>query len=197
MRLLVFGDTHGSKSAIKRIIKKASGADIVICLGDLTNWGHNLENLLLKFKNLKSQFLFIHGNHEYIGDVKKVVKKHGFIQFLHQRSYSINNYVFFGYGGGGFLLEDLKFENIIKRFKKTIKKNDKVILITHAPPYGTKLDILPYTGHAGNKSFTKFIKEIKPIYHLCGHFHENESKRDKINNTIILNPGPEGKIIRI
>jgi len=83
------------------------------------------------------------------------------------------------------------------QFKKTIKKDSKVVLVTHAPPYKTKLDHLETTNeYHGNESIRKFIKSTKPLLNVCGHLHENENKIDKINSTIILNPGKE-KIIKI
>ena len=47
------------------------------------------------------------------------------------------------------------------------------------------------------KSLREFIKKFKPKFVVCGHLHENEKKEDKLNNTIILNPGKYGKIIEI
>lgn len=197
MKLLVFTDLHNNKAALKKVLTKAKDVDIIICLGDISNFGENLEKLLLNFKQFKQPFIFVHGNHEYLADVKKLAKKHKFIIVLHQSAYQLNNYVFFGYGGGGMSQTDLKFENITKKFKKTIKKDQKIILLTHAPPHGTKLDHLPNIGYVGNKSFNKFIKEIQPAYHFCGHIEENQGKADKIKNTKIINPGAEGKIIKI
>jgi len=197
MNILVFVDTHGDKQTLKRVLEKAEKADLIICLGDISSFGKSLGSLLSNFKKFNVPFIFLHGNHEYIGDIKQIIKKHKFIMFLHKSAYQLNDYVFFGYGGGGFSQQDLKFENITKKFKKTINKNSKVILLTHAPPYGTKLDHLPKIGYVGNKSFNKFIKEIQPIYYFCGHIHENQGKVDKIGTTKIINPGPEGKIIKI
>jgi len=77
-----------------------------------------------------------------------------------------------------------------------LKKNSKVVLITHGPPYGTRCDLMPQ-GHVGCKTYTKVDKELKPILHICGHLHETDSRRDKIGNTLVINPGAAGKIIRI
>ena len=88
-------------------------------------------------------------------------------------------------------------EKIIKKFKKTLKKGDKVVFVSHAPPINTKCDFIPGHGHAGSYSVRKFVEVIKPIYNINGHLHETFSKRDKIGNTIIINPGPEGKLLKI
>src|SRR3989344_3590714 len=118
------------------------------------------------------------------------------IIFLHKRSYSIGDYTFFGYGGNGFIQEDKKLESLIEKVKKITK--EKLIFITHMPPYNTKLDYLPYgKRHAGSKSSSKFIKELKPVLTACGHLHENFKKEDSIGKSLIINPGPEGQLIEI
>ena len=72
----------------------------------------------------------------------------------------------------------------------------QTILVTHQPPYKTALDPI-YGEHVGSTSIRKFIKEHQPDYCITGHIHENEGKTDKLGKTIIVNPGPAGKIIEI
>ncbi len=196
MKILAFTDTHGNKSAIKRAVEKSISADLIICAGDLTNWGQNLAQLLLELKKSNKPVLIIHGNHELDDDLKKECNKLNLI-FLHKASYQINEYVFFGYGGGGFSKEELKLENIAKKLKNTLKQNQKLITITHQPPYNTKLDLLSGNLHQGSESIAKIIKDLKPVLHICGHFHENFSKIDTLNGTKIINPGPDGKLISL
>ena len=78
-----------------------------------------------------------------------------------------------------------------------ISKNKKNVLVFHQPPFGTKLDKISEVGHVGNKSMTKIIKSIKPILSVSGHIHETFNITDKIGKTILINPGPEGRIISI
>ena len=72
----------------------------------------------------------------------------------------------------------------------------KLVFITHAPIYKTKLDYI-YKEHRGCKSSRKFVEKFKPVLTLCGHFHETENKSDKINETLIINPGHKGSLIEI
>ena len=115
---------------------------------------------------------------------------------------SIKNLFFIGCGGGGFTERHAEFEQSEKKFSESINKlkvqdhKYKVILITHQPPYKTKLDKI-YGEYSGSKSIRKFIEKNQPAYCICGHIHENENKSDKIGDTIIINPGPEGKILEI
>tara|TARA_Y100000034_G_scaffold62770_1_gene76048 strand:- start:2232 stop:2819 length:588 start_codon:yes stop_codon:yes gene_type:complete len=195
MKILAFCDTHGDNQTMKRILEKSKNVDLVVCGGDISVFGHNLEKSLKQLKKIKKPVLIINGNHEEPEVIRKLCKKYGFI-FLHKNSYKVDNYIFFGFGGGGFAQVDKEFEKESKKFLKKIKGED-LILITHAPPHKTKVDYLPHFGHVGNKSIREFIDKGKPILAICGHLHENESKRDKIKNTIVINPGREGKILTI
>ncbi len=127
--------------------------------------------------------------------MKRICAELGFPTFLHKKIFEFNGYTFVGFGGGGFSLEDPDFERFVKN--SNIKKGSKVVLVTHGPPYGTKCDYLPHVGFVGCRSFNKMIKEFKPLVHICGHIHENASCKDKIGSTLVINPGAEGKIIRI
>lgn len=197
MKILAFVDTHGNLNAIKRLLKKGESVDLLICAGDISNFGNNLLSSVSKLQKLKKHMLIIHGNHESEEQMREVSKKFPWVIYIHKGSYQLGNYYFFGYGGGGFSTEDSQYEKTIKKFKKTLKKDAKIVLITHGPPYGTRCDLLMHQGHRGCKTYTKIDKELKPILHICGHLHETASIRDKIGKTLVINPGPEGKIIRI
>ncbi|MBI2662967.1 metallophosphoesterase [Candidatus Woesearchaeota archaeon] len=194
MKILVFTDSHGNKSSIKRIIEKSKEVDIVVCAGDLSNFSIDLDVVLNQLKAIKKPLLIIHGNHEMGSELKKLCKKYGFI-YIHKGIYRVDNYSFIGFGGGGFSKIDLEFENWSKNIKK--EKNEIIVLVTHAPVYNTKLDFLKGIGHAGNLSIRKFINRINPKLVICGHFHENFGVVDKINQTKIINPGNEGKVLFI
>src|SRR3990167_6975870 len=85
---------------------------------------------------------------------------------------------------------------IIGIARRLNKLNKKIIIVTHAPPYKTKLDKL-VEGHCGNKSIRHFVERNKIDLLICGHLHENFGKEDKIKRTKCINPGPFGKIVRV
>ena len=94
---------------------------------------------------------------------------------------------------------DREFEKTANsRFRKLIKSNKdkKIALVTHGPPYRTRLDKL-MQGHCGNRSIRNFIEKNKIDLLICGHLHENFGKEDKIRKTRYINPGPFGKIVEI
>lgn len=197
MKLFAFTDTHGNKKAISALIEKIknSNPDIIICAGDLTNFSINLKKLVGIFGKTGLPLLIIPGNHETNSELTNACKKTKFAVNIHKKIYSINNYLFFGFGLGGFEEKNSELEKLIPKIKK-ISKGKKLIFITHQPPYKTKLDHLNSV-HRGSKSIRKFIKETEPKLSICGHLHENENKVDKIKSAIIMNPGYKGKIIKI
>ena len=68
-------------------------------------------------------------------------------------------------------------------------------MITHIPPFGTKLDNLGV--FTGSKGIRKVIEESQPDFCLCGHIHETAGLKDLIGKTKIINVGKEGTIINL
>lgn len=199
MKLLCFTDTHTSNKVLTEIEKKAKKEkpDFLVCTGDVSLFSRGLNEFFKRIEKINIPMILIHGNHEVDSEVRKIVKNYDYVKFVHKNGYRFENYLFIGYGGGGFSLIYPEFEQFIPKVKDKLKEEDNIILLVHAPPYGTKLDLLPYFGHVGSKSATKAIKELKPKLVLCGHLHENFKKMDKIGQTLIVNPGPDGMIVEI
>ena len=200
MKLLAFTDLHLSSYAFKKIKSKVKrqDPDLIICAGDVSIFEQGLDFMLNKLNKLKKKILIIHGNHETDKVLKKVCLKYNNLIFIHKKHYKQDNHIFFGYGGSGFALIEPGFYKTGEKFQKIIRKNKdkKIIFITHAPPYRTKLDLM-VGSHCGNKTFRNFVSRNKIDLYICGHLHENFNKRDHIKKTHIINPGPYGKIIKI
>jgi len=202
MKILVFVDLHVSKKYYLKLKKKARKVDLILCAGDISIFGSGQKFILKKLDLLKKPILMIQGNHETEKQLRKDCRKTKHIEFIHKKLIKKNDLLIFGYGGGGFTMVDKAFERfgkkMFKRIKKIRMKNKevKLILVTHAPPFKTKIDMI-LDSHCGNKSFKNFIKIANPNYVIAGHFHENFNKKDKVGKTIVMNPGPGGKIIYI
>jgi len=194
MRLLAFVDIHGDAKALNEIVRKSQNVDILVCAGDLSDWGANLDKFISVLEKAKKPLLIIHGNHEIEEDLQKVALKFENVKIIHEKILEIDKFTFFGYGGGGFSLVDREFESAWKAKKESLI-NKKVILVTHAPPYKTALDKLN-SHYAGCKSIRTFIELMQPVLHICGHLHENAGTSDTIGKTKIINPG-FGRIIEI
>jgi Icc-related predicted phosphoesterase len=193
MRLLAFTDLHASITSLKALERKAKQADLIACLGDFTIFEQNIEPVLERIANLGKRVLLIHGNHETAAIVERLSRKHKSIRFIHRKTYTHEGYTFLGWGGGGFALEDERFA----RWARTLDLTEaKAVLLTHQPPYGTKLDALHE--HVGNKSFAAFIRRNPAVVlALSGHIHETFGKEDKLGKARLVNPGPAGTFITL
>lgn len=197
MNIFALSDFHENLKALKKAKERSKEGEIIICHGDLTNWGRNLDKMVKEVCSWGKPALFLHGNHESEKEMRDAVKKYDNAVFLHMASYRIGKYLIFGYGGGGFSKTEEGFENASEKFAKEIKKDDIVVMVTHGPPYGSKVDKLGDLGHRGCKSYTDFIDKHKPMLWICGHLHETFGIIDIRKNTVIANPGPEGRILKV
>ena len=198
MKILAFTDIHGSKQAIRKIKSKVYlyNPDAIVCTGDISNFEKNIFQLLAGISNMKKPVVIIHGNHESENSFSRAVKKFKNIFYVHGSSFCFDNVLFFGYGGGGFDIIDEELKKLSKNITAIIKnsKDKKIVLLSHGPPYKTKLDSINGYHH-GNKTLRNLIEHSKIDLVVCGHMHENFGKEDYIGKTRIVNPGPYGKII--
>jgi len=197
MKIIAFVDPHGSLTAFEKLTKliKKEKPELLICAGDITIFGGNIDYFVNKINRFHIPSFFIHGNHESEAEMKTSCSLFNYTHFIHKKIYEKNNKLFIGYGGGGFSLKDEDFEKFVKK-KQNKLKNKTVILVLHGPPYGTKQDNI-IGSHCGNKSYRKFIEKYQPKLVICGHIHENEGTTDYIKKSKIINPGPFGKVINI
>ena len=200
MKILAFTDTHGSLLALKRIEQKTKtqNPDLLVCAGDISIFEHGIVGIMRRLNRLNKKIVIIHGNHEDNITFIRLSKIFKNMIFIYKKYFIYDDLLFLGYGGGGFSITDKEFDKTTIKFKKIIKNNKdkKIILVTHAPPYKTRLDKL-VQGHSGNKSIRHFVERNKIDLLICGHLHENFGKEDKIKKTKVINPGPFGKIVEI
>jgi Icc-related predicted phosphoesterase len=200
MKLLVCTDIHSSKKALRKLaeLAKKHNPDMVVCCGDVSMFEIHFKATMRSLASLQRPTLLIHGNHEDASTMKRYCKPYKHFHFIHGSHFIIGDYLFLGYGGDGFSVVDPLFMLYAKHFEKIIRqhKDKKIILVTHAPPQRTKLDKIP-GGFCGNKSIRHFIEKFQPLYAFSGHIHENFGKKDRIKHTIVMNPGPLGKIVLV
>ncbi|RME52520.1 hypothetical protein D6783_04530 [Candidatus Woesearchaeota archaeon] len=194
MKLLAFTDLHEDPADLRQVKKKAAHADLIVCAGDFTIFGRDTEGVLSALNHLGKTVLLIHGNHEFEEQVEALTENLENIVYLHERYWKTGPYTFVGYGGGGFSKTDPRLEDIKEDLAAFLKKNG--ILVVHQPPFGTRIDKLPwFDDHVGSKSIRSLIEQAKPLLCLCGHLHETFHEHDRIGKTHIINPGPDGELI--
>lgn len=200
MKILVLSDIHGWTSSLSRILKVEKEYDYVFIAGDITNFG-SLKSAIkvLEFMAEKTgrKIFFVPGNCdppellEYQGS-ENIVNVHG-------KLYGIGDAVIMGIGGSLITPFNTLIEFTEEFFKKTLEKLAKLlsnyrggivkILITHTPPYGTKLDIIRSGEHVGSISLRDFLEKHPINLCVCGHIHESYGV-DRVGSSIAVNPGP-------
>ncbi len=196
MKLLLFTDIHNSAKAFDKVREKASHVDVVVCGGDISMFGHGMKPMLKNLSALKKPVVIIPGNHEEFKDFDHACAKHANIYNVHRKTLFINGLYFQGYGGGGFSFKDQELEDLLPKFLRDRPQGAKLVFLSHAPPYKTKLD--PVCGEpAGSKSLRWLISKLNPDVVVCGHLHDNFGTEDKLGSAFVINPGPEGKIISL
>ncbi len=194
MKVLACVDIHGSGDAFAILKRKSQEAAIILCAGDISVFENHLSLLVRQMADLKKPVIMLNGNHEDAERLKNECKKYNNIIFLHKGIYEYKDFIFIGFGGGGFSEKNPEFRDFIKKIKPYLKK--ETILITHAPPYGTAVDYI-HNSHVGNKDYAYFIKKFQPLLAVSGHIHETAGKESFIGKTKVINPGPFGRIIEL
>ncbi len=188
MRLLAASDIHGAVRMLKYMLEKED-ADILVLAGDLSNNSlSEAREALQVASRYEMQVVFVPGNMDP-PDLLHMRSLEGAIN-IHGKVVNVLGLNLGGFGGGGIS----PFNTPIEFDERTIWKNlsDLVnidVLVSHVPPYGTKLDVVRSGMHVGSKSLLKFLKENQPILCICGHIHESHGV-DFIGRTISINPGP-------
>ncbi|HLC71262.1 MAG TPA: metallophosphoesterase [Candidatus Nanoarchaeia archaeon] len=198
MKILAFTDLHADKKLLHDLVLRAKkkDVDLVVCCGDFTIFGRGMRLVLEGLESIGKPIYLIPGNHEEKkGLLEQSLEGFSHCHSLHEKDAVVGDYIFLGYGGGGFAQEDAAFRAIARKWYGKYN-GKKIVFITHGPPYGTKLDLLPM-GHVGHKDYHKFIERIKPKVAISGHLHETVGAVDVIGKTKLVNPGWDGMVIEL
>ena len=194
MKILVMGDIHGHSHKIFNYLQKNT-VDLIILTGDITHFGPPklCEDILNEICAFNVPTFTIPGNCDPTGVYGEIENSNAIN--IHNRSIITKNIGICGFGGSNptpfntpLEFEEMEIYDELKKLMKQIENQEIRILVTHAPPYNTKTDLIPSGDHVGSKSVRKIIEEFQPSINLCGHIHEAVAI-DKIENTIIFNPG--------
>jgi Icc-related predicted phosphoesterase len=194
MKILAVTDIHGNFRPLINYLKK-NQVDLVILAGDITHFGPAKlgEDILNEISSYDVPVMAIPGN----CDPESI---HGEIERsrainIHARSAVVKDVGICGFGGSNptpfntpLEFEEVEIYDEAKKAMEGIKNHKITLFVTHAPPHGTKTDLLPSGEHAGSKSLRQVIEEYQPTINICGHIHEAKGT-DRIGQTQVVNPG--------
>jgi len=197
LRILAATDFHGDIGAFRKFAFKAkrSHVDVIAVCGDVTHFGsmQQAKELLATLLAVQSSVLFVPGNCDPPALAEEKIET---IESIHGKCKQIGNINFFGAGGSSpspfdtpFELTETEIANILEQGYNACQAKHRTILISHSPPKNTKVDVTSAGEHVGSLSVREFIEKTNLDLVLCGHIHE-ATGIDRINDTIIVNPGP-------
>jgi len=197
LKILATADFHGASGAEKHLSRFLErGYDCLVLIGDLTQFGplEVAESLLELTKSANVKTFAVPGNCDP-KQMLHVLDKYGVN--LHGKCTKHDDVTFCGLGGSNLTPFNTPFELTEVEIQEELARlpcgdSEKFVLVTHAPPFGTKLDQIKAGTHVGSKSIRQFIEQKQPLVSLCGHVHEARGT-DKLGRTLVVNPGPVSK----
>lgn len=197
MKLLIFSDIHGDHRALERLT--AVEADYYFAAGDLVTWARGLDPLGRILKPLAGRLYVLPGNHESASQITGFCNQFGFQDF-HGQSLRVGSHHIAGLGYSSptpFNTPGEYGEAEIAERLKPFAELTPLILICHAPPYGSALDRVRDGFHAGSRSVREFVDRHQPEYFFCGHIHEAEGVQIEIGRTKAVNVGKRGYLLEL
>jgi len=191
MRIVAISDIHGHTGGLQALQSELAAADLLIAAGDITHFGGAPEaaEVLDALLALAPRTVAVTGTCDPPA-VGAYLEERGV--GLDGRLRELDGVAFFGLGGSlpcpgptpnEYTEED--YERILNGATSALP----LVLVSHQPPYDTKLDMISTGLHVGSKSVRAFIEERRPAVCICGHIHEAYGV-DRLGSTVIVNPGP-------
>jgi Icc-related predicted phosphoesterase len=199
MKILAVGCLHGDLTQAKQLAEQASreAVDLVLFAGDFTQSERHTPGLFKVFKEKGLNLALIPGNHESPAHAEAMAKMYG-MKFLHGYYAKFGDVAILGAGSanfGIFGLSEKELYDLLKRSADKVKGSKKTILVTHAHPSDTKIDM---DGRFfGSDGIRRAIDKIQPTIAISSNIHEAEGIEDLVGKTRIISVGKQGKIIEI
>jgi uncharacterized protein len=197
MKFLTFVDLHEDKKQLKRLVARASEDDVdfIICAGGLHPVVSNIKFILNRLNSLGKKVYFVCANEQERNIVSSFIESYENCVFLDGQAIEHEDYVLLGHGGNGLAREDFEFRQVSRKWYGNYK-NKKSVLVLYGPAYETKLDKVE-DKFLGNIDYRKFILRMQPKVAISGHIVESYGVSDKLEKTILINPGLEGMVIEL
>lgn len=215
VKFIYVTDLHGMTEVYEKAFELAAAKDVdfLVFGGDITSGATpRCQRFFLEFylirrlkefrkKTGKPVFIMM-GNDDFALNFPMLRKagRDKIVRVFNRSFYRLSGMAVVGYpfvNPTPFLLKDWeKSEDEIAKDLNKLAKNigpGKAVYIFHAPPYGTKLDIMFNGEHKGSEAVRKFIEKAQPLLTLHGHIHESCKVsgciKQRIGKTLCVNPG--------
>jgi Icc-related predicted phosphoesterase len=197
VKLLVFSDLHNDWKALDRLL--AIEADYYIAAGDQVTWAKGIDRAGEILARRAGKMYVLPGNHETAEMISDICARYGLHDF-HGQHIRLGNWHVAGLGYSSptpFHTPGEYSEEQIAEKLAPFAALTPLILVCHAPPYGTALDQVKPGLHAGSKSVRDFIEKYQPAHFFCGHIHEAEGVAIRMGRTQAMNVGKAGHLLEL
>jgi Icc-related predicted phosphoesterase len=197
VKLLIFSDIHSDWKALERLL--AIEADYYIAAGDQVTWEKGIERAGEILAPRGDKVYVLPGNHESAETIAGMCARHGLHDF-HERHIQVGKWQVAGLGYSSptpFNTPGEYSEQEIEERLRRFAELTPLVLVCHAPPYGTALDQVRPGFHAGSRSVREFIEKYQPEHFFCGHIHEAEGVVIEMGRTRAKNVGKAGHLLEL
>jgi hypothetical protein len=201
MKMLVIADVHGYSEDVSEFFSKidASKFDLIVCPGDFTDMfnqppgfsQHNIADLILqKLVSFGTPLFCVPGNH----DPYEIIEAfEDYDVNLHGKVRRFKGETFIGWGGA-LTPFHTAFEPTEEETREALsemgrKAGADFILVSHNPPFKTRLDRTATNEHVGSPAIREFIEKSQPKLVISAHIHESRGE-DAVGKSVIFYPGP-------
>jgi Icc-related predicted phosphoesterase len=197
LRLLIFSDIHNDWKTLERLLSVE--ADYYIAAGDQVTWSKGLDACGKILQTRGDRVYVLPGNHESADQIAGMCARYGLHNF-HERHFELGRWHVAGLGYSNptpFNTPGEYSEPQLAERLQRFAELDPLVLICHAPPYGTALDQIRPGVHAGSRSVGAFLEQHQPAYFFCGHIHEAEGVVTQLGKTRAQNVGKTGYLLEL
>ncbi len=176
MKILHISDIHGETGVITSVAK-AEDYDLIVATGDFESL-----SIVKELAQLDKPVFAVSGNMD-----PKIIRSEleTLDLSIEGRVSEFRGYLFAGIGGR-YIYDDVA--QVISALL-SMRNSAPLIIVSHYPPAGVKVDMTYSQIHIGKGILREFIDEFKPALFLCGHVHEARGY-DILKGTLIVNSGP-------
>lgn len=196
MKLISLPDLHNAGVRnLPLLAADLAQADVVILAGDLTNGDPvaDAARVVEAVRAFNPSILAVPGNWDtaetdaYLSDLGVN---------LHRRHRVVDGIAFVGVGGALLSIghsptefTESTFQSYLSEAVQGLDPRIPLVLVSHQPPFDTRVDGPANDLHQGSHSVRAFIEAARPLLCLTGHIHSAVGI-DAIGPTRLINPGP-------
>ena len=197
LKLLIFSDIHTDWNTLEHLL--AVEADYYIAAGDQLTWSKGIERCGEILQSRGDKVYVLPGNHESAEQISGMCARYGLHDF-HERHFQAGQWHIAGLGYSNptpFNTPGEYSEPQLAARLQRFADLAPLVLVCHAPPYGTALDQIRPGVHAGSAAVRDFILKYQPEYFFCGHIHEAESASVQIGKTRARSVGKAAYLLEL